>query len=151
MVGGEIHRESIALAAGDLLRIVAGQEELDLRLTLRDAEGRVLRSADAPTGQMEPETLSWIAPAAGTYQIEVSSFSEVSTPRAYRITVEPLRPAGPEDREEVAEEESVAAVDAQLNRPRGLPCGAGARPAARPAAPGGGAPLPHRAGAPGAQ
>lgn len=116
MVGGEIHRESIALAAGDLLRIVAGQEELDLRLTLRDAEGRVLRSADAPTGQMEPETLSWIAPAAGTYQIEVSSFSEVSTPRAYRITVEPLRPAGPEDREEVAEEESVAAVDAQLNR-----------------------------------
>ena len=115
LAGSEAHLYEIALAPGDFLRVVAGQEELDLRMTVRDPAGQVLLDVDAPTGQIEPEILSLIAAAAGSHQIQVSALSGPSTPRTYRIVVESLRPAGPEEQADAAEASETSAADAKLN------------------------------------
>lgn len=98
--GGETHGYEIQLAADDFLHLVAEQRGIDLALSFFDPRGRRLLEVDSPTDDSGPETVVAMAPAPGLYRVEVRAFGDASKTGSYRLEVESLRPATPDDREQ---------------------------------------------------
>lgn len=86
----------VALEAGDLLDALVRQEGVDVAVTLLDPEGRQLLELDASADPRRCERLLWVAAAAGSHSLVVRAKGRRSG--RYRITLEPPRQAGAEDR-----------------------------------------------------
>ena len=111
---GDTHHYEAVLAAGDFLEMSVSQDQLLVTLSLRDAEGALLRTTNVPSIEPLPERMIFIAPVSGRYVIDVyvaetSSRKALSepepqrtsvavTPRTYSLEVVALRPATSDDR-----------------------------------------------------
>jgi ketosteroid isomerase-like protein len=107
---GDVHRYSVSLTPGQMLRVIVDQRGIDLVLKLHGPDGSKLRELDAPTGAQGPEQLSFLADTGGSYRIDVATFpyQPSGTTGRYEIRVVDLRAATPQERTAAATEKILA-------------------------------------------
>jgi tetratricopeptide (TPR) repeat protein len=92
-VGNDTHSYQITLAAGQFLHVVVEQFDAYVIVKLFGPDGKELIDA---RGWLEaPQRAWWIAESTGGYRLEVSTRS--GKPGRYRVSIEELRPATPQD------------------------------------------------------
>ena len=85
--GGQAHRYTIPLRAGDYLELRVEQVGVDVELTVIAPDGKELLEMDGPGGDRRPEILRIVAPASGTFGIAVRPTDEKAGPGQYRVHV----------------------------------------------------------------
>jgi len=114
--GGETHRFTIHLMAGQFLHVEVEQKAIDVTVTLIAPEARHKVTVDSPNGSYGPEPVVTIADVPGDYQLEVSASSNNPAGR-YELKVFALREATAADRNHVAAEKAfLEALKSQLQR-----------------------------------
>jgi CHAT domain-containing protein/tetratricopeptide (TPR) repeat protein len=107
MKGGEAHAYLIYMDTGRYAGIAVEQREIDLAVRLRGPDGRILASMDTPNARV-PEPVPFIAPAAGTYRLEVRAAEADAAPGSYSVRIDDLRTPTPQDRTRVEAERLLA-------------------------------------------
>lgn len=98
IAGGEVHRWTLELSAGDFLELVVEQRRLDVSLELFDPQGAQRTRLDSPVGDDEPEKLLEVAPTSGTYRLEIRPLKSNAKPGRYAVRPPLRRPATETDR-----------------------------------------------------
>ncbi|HWM92511.1 MAG TPA: CHAT domain-containing protein [Thermoanaerobaculia bacterium] len=88
---------------GRFAGVIVDQQGIDVTVTLRGPDGRLLASVDSPQGSRVPEPIPFIATASGTWRVEVRA-PDPKANGSYAFRIEALRPAAPEDRTRVRAE-----------------------------------------------
>ncbi len=101
---GERHTYSLAVSAGQYLRLRLDQRGIDLAVDLIGPAGETLRQVDGPGGRWIEETLPWIARASGSYRVDVAPRPGEEPAGEYRLVLEELRAAAARDPSRVAAE-----------------------------------------------
>ena len=86
--GDESHLYSIALTAGQYLRIIVVQKGVDVVVTFFGADDKKLVEVDSPNGTQGPELLSFIAETTEIYRLEVRS-PEKTAAGWYKVDLKP--------------------------------------------------------------
>jgi CHAT domain-containing protein len=111
------HLYRVALAADEFLQVFVEQKGVDVVLQLYDSRRRLLAQTDNPNGAEGPETLSWVAEAAGDYQVEVAVLEGEAARGRYDIRRGAKRAATAQDRRRVSVErvfaEAISALTAK--------------------------------------
>ena len=102
--GGEKHRYEIRVEKGQFLHAVVEQLGIDVVLTLYAPDGKPIASMDSPNGKFGLEQISTIAEVPGIYVLEVASGDKNMPGGRYRVTVDPLRAPGDQDRVRITAE-----------------------------------------------
>ncbi|MES1241178.1 MAG: tetratricopeptide repeat protein, partial [Acidobacteriota bacterium] len=110
---GEVQPYLLTLKAGDYVHIEVVQEGVDVKVALRDPAGAMLQEADTPMGPYSSEVVEFVAETGGDHRVEVRPFVWQGT---YRVTLEDLHPATPEDRLRVEAERAVQEGHDNLDR-----------------------------------
>lgn len=135
MKGGETHAYLLPVEAGRFVGVTVEQRGLDVAMTLRDPEGRLVSSVDSHFGARIPEPVPWIATSSGTWRIEVRPARADAAPGGYAVRIDDLRPAAPGDRARVRAERLLAQGEElrqqRADRPSRETAAARAREAAR--------------------
>ncbi len=100
---GQIHTYLIKLTANQYVRVLVEQQNFDVVLTLRTADGKQLAASDNP----DPsglESLTWIATTPGSYQLQIRA-TDKTTAGKYEVRLEELRTATNADRERLTAEQ----------------------------------------------
>lgn len=113
--GERVHAYRVTLAADEFLQVRVEQKGVDVVLKMYDSRRRLLAQADSPNGADGPETLTWVAEAAGEYEIEVSILDGEPARGRYDIRRESGRTATAQDRRRVSVERVFAEGMAALN------------------------------------
>lgn len=93
----ETRRVAIDLSRGRFVQVSIGQEELDLKVEVRDPSGIALMTVDRPGGTDRPEDLLLVAESGGRFVLEISAWDPRSAGEvALRLVAS--RPTEPEDR-----------------------------------------------------
>jgi len=108
LTGGDNHRYTISLAAGQYLRVVVAQLSIDVSVALMAPNGEKLITADSLSYADGQETVSTLAEAAGIYRLEVRSPDEPSYKGRYEVKITDLRAATGADRQRAEAERLVA-------------------------------------------
>lgn len=111
----ELSREGRAehlldLEAGWYARVAIEQSGLDVAANLLGPGGETVVAVDDPDDRRELETLSLIASAPGVHRLIVTPHDPKTGAGLYRVTLEELRPARPEDADRVAAARGLAEV-----------------------------------------
>src|ERR1019366_6967915 len=91
MRGGETHSYWITVAAGQCMQVVVDQRGIDVVLVLYGLNGQKLLEMDSPNSTHGPEAASLVAPASGTYRVDVRCLTNGAPPGRYEVRVNPLR------------------------------------------------------------
>lgn len=111
IAGGEAHSYSLALSAGDFVRLAVEQRGIDLVITLRSSDGKPpVRTASA-IGFSSQQRLAFVAELAGDYQLTVRSSRSAAARGAYTLNVEDWRPVEPKDENTLAGERLFAEAE----------------------------------------
>src|SRR5208337_3305823 len=102
--GGEKHLYGIRAETGNFIHFIVDQLGIDVALTLYAPDGKAVGSMDSPNGNFGLEQISTIAEAPGIYRLEVASGDKNVPAGRYRVTVEPMRAPGDQDRARIAAE-----------------------------------------------
>ncbi len=100
---GQSHSYTIKLTAKQYARVLLEQQNLDVVLTVRTADGKQLAASDNPN-PAGLESLSWIATAAGSYQLQIRAADKTATGK-YEVRLEELRAATVADKERLTAEQ----------------------------------------------
>ncbi|HYO91834.1 MAG TPA: tetratricopeptide repeat protein, partial [Pyrinomonadaceae bacterium] len=103
MKAGETHAFQLSLAAQQYAQVVVAQRGVDVAVRVCAPDGAVLVEMDSPNGLYGLETVSVIAPIAGSYRVEVVS-SKTMPSGDYELTVEGPRASSQADERRVAAE-----------------------------------------------
>ena len=109
LTGGEAHRFSLALKAGQFARVVVTQEGVDVVVRLLDASDRALAAVDSPNGDAGDETLCWVAQAGGTFRVEVRALDPKAAAGQYQIELVEARGATAADEKRIAAQRRMTA------------------------------------------
>lgn len=93
---GQTHSFVFSVAEGTLVRAVVEQRGVDLVVRLVDPAGRTVIEVDSPTGTQGQEAVVAVTALAGRHLLELSAPGGGTG--GYRLVIEDLRTAGPEDR-----------------------------------------------------
>lgn len=85
MRGGESHAYIISLQRGEFLRVLVGQQNINVIVTLRDPAGAKLVEVDL-VGEYSPEPVSYDALTGGTYLLEVREPGTTRPAGRYSVT-----------------------------------------------------------------
>ena len=102
--GGEKHIYAIRADKGQFLHAIVDQLSIDVALTLYAPDDKALGSMDSFDDNFGLEQISTIAEAPGIYRLEVASGDKNAPAGRYRVTVEPLRAPGNQDRARITAE-----------------------------------------------
>ena len=94
----EIHRYMVHLEAGQFLQVTVDQLGIDAVVRVLGPGGTELASADLPTAANGLERVSIIADNQGRHVLEISTFSDLTGPGNYVVTVQRLCAATNRDR-----------------------------------------------------
>jgi CHAT domain-containing protein len=112
---GASHTFRIPLQAGQFVRVQAEQKTIDVVLSVFGPSRELVAEVD-DIGTRDPEPaehLAWIAAEAGLYRVVVRAGPSVQASGAYRLSVEDLRLAQPEDERHIAAERALSAGNAR--------------------------------------
>jgi CHAT domain-containing protein/tetratricopeptide (TPR) repeat protein len=105
LAGGEKHIYAIRAKRGQFIHAIVDQLGIDVALTLYAPDDKPIGSMDSPNGAFGLEQISTIAEAPGIYRLEVASGDKNVPAGRYRVTVEPVRAPGGQDRARIAAEQ----------------------------------------------
>jgi CHAT domain-containing protein len=97
IAGGELHTYSIALAAGDFLRLVVKEQRIALTLSIKDPQGKTVLEGRSAIGSPDQKVLSIVSSLAGDYQLKLLPLRKDATRGRYELRIEELRPATRQD------------------------------------------------------
>jgi len=96
---GAAESTTLDLSAGELVRITALQDGLDVALLwFPPGEEKPALLVDSPTGKEKAESLLAVAAVSGVYRLEIKADDEGSASGHYEVTLEERRPATEKDR-----------------------------------------------------
>jgi CHAT domain-containing protein len=116
--GGERHLYHVELIAGQFAQITVEQLGVDVSLSLCTGDGHRLSDVDRQSGSAGPEQLSVIAPADGTYLLQVKPLPDTTLKGSYRVEVAPLRKPENTDEIRIKAEKTVTEGGAYFDRGR---------------------------------
>ena len=112
--GGEKHIYAIRAKTGQFIHAIVDQLGIDVGLTLYAPDNKPIGSMDSMNGSYGLEQISTIAEAPGIYRLEVASGDKNVPAGHYRVSVEPFRAPGNQDRARITAERMLfAAVQLQ--------------------------------------
>ncbi|MDX1502153.1 MAG: CHAT domain-containing tetratricopeptide repeat protein [Thermoanaerobaculia bacterium] len=94
---GEGHLYELAVPAGSYLRLVAEQSVVDLAVEVLGPAGDRLAGGDVLGSLFLPEVVSLVTSGEGPLRVVVRTAPEEEQGGDYRLELEELRPAGPDD------------------------------------------------------
>ncbi len=94
---GQTHSYPLKLTANQFVRVLIEQQNFDVVLTLRTADGKQLAASDNPNPS-GLESLAWIANAPGSYQLQIRATDKTAAGK-YEARLEELRTATTADQE----------------------------------------------------
>ncbi len=97
----DIHRYDAVLAAGDFFEVSVTQDRYPVTLSVYGADGAMLHTIDLPAIDPLRERLMFVAPASGSYRLDVRRQKDLRAdpaPHEYTLQVIALRPATSDDR-----------------------------------------------------
>lgn len=100
---GQTHSYTIKLSANQFARLLIEQQTFDVVLTLRTAGGQQIVALDNPNPN-GLESLSWLATAAGSYQVQIRAAQPTTTGK-YEIRLEEARAATAADKDRLTAEQ----------------------------------------------
>ena len=106
--GGGTHSYLISLAAGQFCHAVVHQLGIDVVVALYGPDGKQLVEMDSPNGTYGPERVSLVAGTSGSYKLEVRSLEKKAIAGRYRVKIEELRVATPQDNNRITAQEAYA-------------------------------------------
>jgi CHAT domain-containing protein/tetratricopeptide (TPR) repeat protein len=110
---GEVHRYSVALASGEVLRVAVHPQDFDVAIRILDPSGQTVLDVDTPSDALAVEEVVWIAGLPGAYGVEVRAL-QGSGESAYRVELSPPHPAGATDRRLAEAGQAAAAAHGKL-------------------------------------
>jgi CHAT domain-containing protein len=116
--GGERHLYNVDLVAGEFAQIIVEQLGVDVTLSLCSGDGHRISEVDRQSGSAGPEKLSIIAPADGTYLLQVKPLPDTTLKGSYRVQVTPLREPVSTDETRIKAEKAVSEGGAYFDRGR---------------------------------
>ncbi|MBA3711341.1 MAG: CHAT domain-containing protein [Pyrinomonadaceae bacterium] len=103
IAGGESHTYQISLAAGQFVRVVAEQKEIDVKLALATPDGKQLVEMNL-TRAGGLESLSEEAAASGDYRLTIRADGAATLAGSYQVRLETRAAATAQDRQRIAAE-----------------------------------------------
>jgi len=113
---GRVDAWEVRLSAGEFLHLAMEQNHLDASVRILSSTGAELAQADNAAGEDDPVTLSVIATRGEILRIEIRLRSAKSARGQYRLSVDPPRPAAPDDARRIDAERLRAVADALAAR-----------------------------------
>lgn len=107
MRGGETHRYSLPLRAGEFVNIAAQQMGVDVDAALLAPDGVTVAHSDLPNGDQGPEAIVAVAAADGNYTLVIRATDRNAPAGRYALRVAGVRQATPEDSRRAAAERLV--------------------------------------------
>lgn len=95
--GDERAAYDVRLTSGDYAHVAVRQRGVDVIVTVRDPAGRVVVERDSLTGAFGPENVRFLAPATGTYRIDLRVLDPHAVRDRFEVRLD-ARHARPEDR-----------------------------------------------------
>jgi CHAT domain-containing protein/uncharacterized protein HemY len=108
--GGGQDELLLNLEAGWYVRVVIDQKRLNVKAALLGPGGETLLAVDGPAGWTDPEQLSLITPSEGEYRLVVGLHDPKATAGVYKVNLEELRPALPQDADRVSAERALSEI-----------------------------------------
>jgi len=90
LAGGQRHRYSIKLSAGEFARILVEQRGADVVVVLSDPTEQKIAEIDNRQTERGVESVSLVAAAAGNYLVEVQSLDQEAPAGSYEIRIDQL-------------------------------------------------------------
>lgn len=115
IAGAETHTYSITVRAGYFLHVIVTQRGVDVAMLLRDQAGKKLvpndgkEVVDSPNGTIGQEFISKINDKSlgdETYDLQVIATDKSAPAGCYEIVLKELRPAVPQDKDQIFAEDS---------------------------------------------
>lgn len=94
---GETHRYRVSIGAGQFVRVLAQQQDADLKITIMGTAGKQLVEVDIVSELNKTESACWLAEEEGNYQIVIAA-SEKNAHGRYSLTIEGPRTPSANDR-----------------------------------------------------
>jgi tetratricopeptide (TPR) repeat protein/CHAT domain-containing protein len=104
LAGNQIHSYKIKLRENEYFNVRVEQRGIDVELILLDTNGETIIKRDRPNGEQRAETLSFIAPKSGYYQLDVKAVEEKAKAGKYEIKRETPRSPTTKDRQRIEAE-----------------------------------------------
>jgi len=98
LTGGESHVYQVTLAADQYLHVIAEQRGIDLQVAVIGPDGRQVVSIDIVGAMTGFEPVSVLADIPGPYRLEISAVNKNAVKGEYRVRIDELRAAQPQDR-----------------------------------------------------
>ncbi|MEW6734658.1 MAG: tetratricopeptide repeat protein, partial [Acidobacteriota bacterium] len=117
LTGGEIHSYQIKLIAGQFLNVVVEQKGIDIVAVLFSPDGKQLAEIDSPNRAQGPEPVLFITEVTGNHHLEIRSLEKTASAGHYKIKIEELRIAVPQDNSRITDHRAFA--EGELLRVRG--------------------------------
>src|SRR6185503_4056011 len=95
---GDGHFFNITVPSDHYLHVVVTSQRINVALTLLNPDGTPLLEMDTSRASASEESLHFVAPVTGTYEIKVTMGPSVEGKGRYDLTIKELRTASPEDR-----------------------------------------------------
>lgn len=105
---GEIHTYVVEARRGQYFRVVVMQKGIDVVVTVKAPDGKLITEVDSPNRRYGPEPISVIADLSGLYQMEIRPFDLKGLPGRYEITFHELREPTELDKKRVVAERLLA-------------------------------------------
>ena len=102
----QAHSYSIALTAGQYVRLIIHQRGIAVEVTLFDPDGKQLSKVFSHSQTREPELVSIIAEITGNYRLEVRS-TKTAGAGSYGLKIEDLRKATGQDKSRIEAEQTL--------------------------------------------
>jgi CHAT domain-containing protein/Tfp pilus assembly protein PilF len=97
--GGEAHRYTIRLEAGQFLKATVEQKGVDVAVALLGPDGKPVLEVDSPNGANGPEPVIAVGESGGVYMLEVKTLDPSDKGGNYEARVDEVRTATEKDRD----------------------------------------------------
>ncbi len=84
--GGEKHVFTVSANAENCLRFIIEQKGVDAAIAVSEADGKIIKETDRPSGSYGRETVTFIAPRTGVLTIEIKTFLPNAVAGKYQIS-----------------------------------------------------------------
>ena len=102
--GSETHLYNVKAEAGDCVRLIVWQKGIDVTVSAKNSDGKILTEVDRPNGSVGRETATFIPEETGAFIVEVSGYNRDLMPNKYSILLKELSPPTEVDRRRIVGE-----------------------------------------------
>ena len=83
--GGQTHFYKIKIQAGNCARLIVLQKGIDLTITVKNPDGKIVTAVDRPNGSFGRETVTFTSEVEGEFSILISPLFSYLSPEKYSI------------------------------------------------------------------